>query len=163
MTIGKSMDNGFAGNYAQQPDFVVRTLPVSEDSEPILFGDPIVLDDGFAKNVDASLTADTFVGVATSAIVSQVSLNDTAGQYLPGDASAIMTRGIINVTVQGDGEPKLGAPVYVRVANGTGDLRIGGFEAANSSDVIKLNKVVWMSSKDSSGTASIQMTQINVI
>lgn len=161
MTIGKSFDYGFAGNYAKQPDMIVRSLPVSADSEPIIFGNATMLDlDGTVKKADSTLTADTFLGIATSEVKSQISITNSEGQYLPEDAASIMVRGIINVIVSDGGSPKVGDPVYVQIG---ADDNVATFAAASGTDTLLIPNLVFMTGKDSNNVASVQMRTVNLV
>lgn len=165
MTIGKSMGNGFAGNYAQQPDMVIRSMPIDESSEPVRFGDPVAIStDGTAIAVDSSTTAAGFIGVACSQVQSTRTMESMEGVYHPQDMAAIFVRGVISVNAQGSSSPVPGGAVYIRVANAVAPSVVGGFEAAaDGTDTIQLPHAVWMSEADSQGVASIQLRSINLI
>ena len=127
--IGKEMPHGFAGCYARQPDMIVNTRPAGGGA-PIPFGTPLKYDGAEVVPMGAAATAAQFVGVAGAEIKSALTyLDQSQGQYAPGEPVSVFQRGAINVKCQ-RGTPALGGAVYVRItANGSfSTAAVGGFE-----------------------------------
>ena len=156
-TIGLTMTNGFAGSYARQPDMIVNTVPAG-GSANIAFGAPLVYSDGTVVQMGADATADQFVGVAAREIKSSLSyLEQTPGEYAPGDPVSVFQRGSINVYCQ-RGTPALDGTVYVRITyNATYQTaQVGGFEAeADSSNTVALTNCQWGGAPDANGIAEL--------
>ena len=111
--IGTAMTAGFAGSYARQPDMIVNTRPAG-GSAPIPFGAPLVYSGTDVVQMGASATAEQFVGVAGRELKSSLTyLEQSQGQYSPGDPVSVFLRGSIQVYCQ-RGTPALGGAVYVR-------------------------------------------------
>lgn len=155
--IGTTMTAGFAGSYARQPDMIVNTR-VAGGSTPIPFGAPLVYNDGAVVQMGASATATQFVGVAGREIKSSLQyMEQTPGQYNPGDPVSVFQRGSIQVYCQ-RGTPTLGGAVYVRItANGSYESAVvGGFEAeADSSNTVQLTNAQWGGAPDANGIAEL--------
>lgn len=155
--IGTSMTNGFAGSYARQPDMIVNTR-VAGGSANIPFGAPLVYSTGTVVQMGASATAAQFVGVAGREIKSSLTyLEQSPGEYAPGDAVSVFQRGSINVYCQ-RGTPALGGAVYVRItANATYQSAVvGGFEAeADSTNTVQLTNCQWGGAPDANGIAEL--------
>ena len=119
--IGKEMPHGFAGCYARQPDMIVNTRPAGGGA-PIPFGTPLKYDGAEVVPMGAAATAAQFVGVAGAEIKSALTyLDQSQGQYAPGEPVSVFQRGAINVQCQ-RGTPALGgavnSPVTAGGANG---------------------------------------------
>ena len=155
--IGTTMTAGYAGSYARQPDMIVETRPAG-GSANIPFGAPLVYSTGTVVQMGASATATQFVGVAGREIKSSLSyLEQTPGQYAPGDPVSVFQRGSIQVYCQ-RGTPALGGAVYVRItANGSYETAVvGGFEAeADSSNTVQLTNCQWGGPADANGIAEL--------
>lgn len=109
--IGKEMPHGFAGCYARQPDMIVNTRPAGGGA-PIPFGTPLKYDGAEVVPMGAAATAAQFVGVAGAEIKSALTyLDQSQGQYAPGEPVSVFQRGAINVKCQ-RGTPALGGAVY---------------------------------------------------
>lgn len=165
--IGKTMDHGYAGSYARQPDSVIDSHPLTGTTN-VPFGLAVVRD---ATNKHAvvlptdSTTAAQFLGVAVREIKTAVDyLNQNVGQYAPGQAVPVMKRGCVNVKCQ-KGTPAVGGAVYLRVkANSSYETAIvGGFEAeADSTNTVQLTNCQWKGEADPNGIAEMRiMTIIN--
>lgn len=167
-TIGKSMNHGYAGSYARQPDSVIDTHPLSiaEGTANVTFGLGVVFDDTGAVALPADMaTAAEFAGVAVREVKSAVNyLDQSIGQYTPGDAVPVMKRGCVNVICQ-KGAPAHGGAVYLRVkANATyPNAVVGGFEAeADDANTVQLTNCQWKGSADANNVAEMRiMTIIN--
>lgn len=164
-TVGLSLNNGFAGTYARQPDMIVDTHPLG-GSDTVKYGDALVYDaDGSIIAFGATHTAANFVGVAAREVKS--SLNYThqgaGGEYQPGEAVSVFKRGSISVLCR-VGTPKLNGKVYIRtVANEdipTGV--VGGFEAqADTGKTVELSNCVWRTAADANNVAEIVLKTRN--
>ena len=162
--IGKTMSHGFAGCYARQPDIIVNTRPAGgEDSFP--FGTALQYDaKGAVVPMGSDSTAAKFVGVAGSEVKSSVSyLDQSKGEYAPGDAVSVFQRGAINVRCQ-KGSPALGGAVYVRVAANAAapTALVGGFEAEadatdEGSNTIQLTNCQWAGPAGPNGVAELRI------
>lgn len=162
--IGTSMTAGFAGSYARQPDMIVNTRPAG-GSTPIPFGAPLVYSEGAVVQMGASATAAQFVGVAGREIKSSLTyLEQSPGQYNPGDPVSVFQRGSIQVKCQ-RGTPALGGTVYVRItANPTySTAAVGGFESEDdSSNSVALTNCQWGGAPDANGIAELViLTRLN--
>lgn len=162
--IGKTMNHGFAGCYARQPDMIVNTRPAGGEAS-IPFGTALQYDaKGAVIPMGAGSTADKFAGIAGSEIKSSLSyLDQSKGEYAPGDAVSVFQRGAINVRCQ-KGDPALGGAVYVRVAENaaTPTALVGGFEAEadttdKGSNTIQLTNCQWAGPADPNGVAELRI------
>ena len=155
--IGTTMTAGFAGSYARQPDMIVNTRPAG-GSANIPFGAPLVYSGTDVVQMGASATATQFVGVAGREIKSSLTyLEQSPGQYAPGDAVSVFERGSIQVHCQRE-TPALGGAVYVRItANPTYNTAVvGGFEAAaDTSNTVQLTNCQWGGPPDANGIAEL--------
>lgn len=165
--IGKTMDHGYAGSYARQPDSVIDSHPLTGTAN-VPFGLAVVRDTTNAHAVvlpTDSTTAAQFLGVAVREIKTAVDyLNQNVGQYAPGQAVPVMKRGCVNVKCQ-KGTPAVGGAVYLRVkANSSYETAVvGGFEAeADSTNTVQLTNCQWKGEADPNGIAEMRiMTIIN--
>lgn len=162
--IGATMTAGFAGSYARQPDMIVNTRPAG-GSAPIHFGAPLKYDGTNVVQMGASAEAAQFVGVAAREIKSALTyLEQSTGQYAPGDPVSVFQRGSIQVYCQ-RGTPALGGAVYVRItANGSYETAVvGGFEAeADSANTVQLTNCQWGGPPDANGIAELViLTRLN--
>lgn len=162
--IGETMTAGFAGSYARQPDMIVNTRPAG-GSAAIPFGAPLVYSGTDVVQMGSGATAEQFVGVAGREIKSSLTyLEQSPGQYNPGDPVSVFQRGSIQVYCQ-RGTPALGGAVYVRItANGSYETAVvGGFEAeADSSNTVQLTNCQWGGPADANGIAELViLTRLN--
>ncbi len=155
--IGTTMTAGFAGSYARQPDMIVNTR-VAGGEAAIPFGAPLVYSDGAVVQMGASATAAQFVGVAGREIKTSLQyLEQTPGQYNPGDPVSVFQRGSIQVKCQ-RGTPTLGGAVYVRITYNPSysTAQVGGFEAEDDSgNVVQLTNAQWGGAPDANGIAEL--------
>ena len=167
-TIGKIMDNGFAGSYSRQPDMVIDTHAAGG---AIDFGRPVVDLSGASVDIPtylltaSSFSADDFQGVAVREVKSATNYADQGkGSYAQGEAVPVMKRGRVNVICQ-KGTPAYNGDVYVRVEDNSSypTAVVGGFEAAaDSTKTVKLTNAKWRGSADSNGVAELSiLTMIN--
>ena len=162
--IGTTMTAGYAGSYARQPDMIVNTRVAGGEAN-IPFGAPLVYSTGSVVQMGASATATQFVGVAGREIKSSLSyLEQSPGEYAPGDPVSVFQRGSINVFCQ-RGTPALGGTVYVRITyNSTYQTaQVGGFEAeADSSNTVQLTNCQWGGPADANNIAELViLTRLN--
>lgn len=165
--IGKTMNHGYAGSYARQPDSVIDSHPLTGTAN-VPFGLAVVRDTTNAHAVvlpTDSTTAAQFLGVAVREIKSAIDyLNQNIGQYTPGEAVPVIKRGCVNVKCQ-KGTPKAGEAVYLRIkANASYESAVvGGFEAeADSANTVQLTNCQWKGEADANGIAEMRiMTIIN--
>ena len=112
----------------------------------------------------AVATAAQFVGVAGAEIKSALTyLDQSQGQYAPGEPVSVFQRGAINVKCQ-RGTPALGGGVYVRItANGSfSTAAVGGFEAEDDSGkVVQLTNCQWAGPADANGVAELRILTMN--
>lgn len=159
--IGLSFNNGFPGKYAEQPDMLIRTFPNAGDAT-VNFGDPVFSISGGVAGVGATgltATAALFKGVAANKIKSALSYPDqSVGTYAAGEAVPVFERGSVTVHVSNAAvnAPAVDGNVYVRIANGTTAMPIGGFEAAaDSTNTIQITNATWGTSADTNGCAEL--------
>lgn len=162
--IGTTMTAGFAGSYARQPDMIVNTRPAG-GSAAIPFGAPLIYSDGAVVQMGASATAAQFVGVAGREIKSSLEyLEQSPGEYAPGDPVSVFQRGSIQVKCQ-RGTPALGGAVYVRTTTNESfsTALVGGFEAEDDSGkVVALTNAQWGGAADANGIAELViLTRLN--
>lgn len=158
-TISTSLNYGFAGSYAHQPDMVIETIP-NDDTTNIVFGSPVMYSgqDAFGGviNITAAFTADDFVGVASREVKSVLSYYDqnAGGAYVPGEATSVFQRGSISV-ICANGSPERGGEVYVRtVTNGVNV--IGQWETtAVAGENVLLENAQWGGPKDARNIAEL--------
>lgn len=166
--IGKSLNHGFAGNFARQPDLIAVTRPNNAEVN-IMFGSAVMADDnGGVIPVTADFTAEKFVGVAGSETKSAFDyLNQNkGGEYAPKEAVTVVQRGSISV-ICAAGTPVVGGDVYVRtVADGT--KKIGDFETAEDIDSttkaaknVKLTNAQWGGGADVNKVAELVLLTRN--
>ncbi|WP_191399599.1 structural cement protein Gp24 [Flavonifractor sp. An306] len=162
--IGTAMTAGFAGSYARQPDMIVNTRTAG-GSAAIPFGAPLVYSGGTVVQMGADAVAAQFVGVAGREIKSSLTyLEQSPGEYNPGDPVSVFQRGSIQVKCQ-RGTTALGGAVYVRTTyNGTySSAQVGGFESEDDSgNVVQLTNAQWGGPPDANGIAELViLTRLN--
>ncbi len=157
-TIGQSLNNGFAGSYARQPDLIVNTHPNKEASANIPFGHALMVASGGVQLPTASITANDFAGVAARQVetnINYLSPND-AGVYAPNAPVSCFQRGRINVECK-IGSPALNGPVYLAISTANSNV-IGDFTATVgtlNTDTILLPNCKWGGSKDSNNVVEL--------
>jgi hypothetical protein len=161
-TIGKSLNYGFAGSYARTPDCITVTRPNTSGAN-IRLATALMYDtQGGVIPYDGTLTADTFVGIAsreTKTILEY--LDQNAGmEYPPNDAVSVFQRGSISMICT-QGTPIVGGAVYVRTVADVGK-NIGDFEAvADGTNSIKLANAQWGGGKDANGVCELVLLTRN--
>lgn len=164
--IGKEMNHGFAGCYARQPDMIVNTRPAG-GTENIVYGTPLKYNaTGEVVPMGTGDTAALFVGIAGFEIKTALTyLEQSAGQYAPGEAVPTFQRGAINVICQ-KGTPKLGGKVYLRVAanEAAPSAVVGGLEAepdSTAANTVELTNCQWAGTADPNGVAELRILTMN--
>ncbi|MDR0817953.1 MAG: hypothetical protein LBN43_00040 [Oscillospiraceae bacterium] len=154
--LGKTLNNGFAGSYARQPDMIVPTRP-NGSANNIKFGTALVYNaNGAVIPADATFTAAKFAGIAGKEIKTALNYADqnSGGEYLPNEPVSVFQRGSINVVCKA-GVPAVGGAVYVRVAAGTG-LAIGDLTAvSDTTSTVQLTNAQWGGTMDGNNVAEL--------
>lgn len=156
-TIGLTMNYGYAGCYARQPDMVVTTKP-NTGSAAIPFGCVLMQNGTGVKAADANLTAANFVGIAAQQLQSAYNyLNQNgAGEYAVNDPVSCFQVGRVNVKVA-SGTPALYSDVYVRITADTGKA-VGDIESRSDNDsgkCVKLTNCQFGGPKDANGVCEL--------
>ena len=156
--IGLTMNHGYAGSYARQPDMIVNTRPAGAE---IVFGAALKYDENSAVvPMGTGDTADTFVGVASREVKSALSyLEQSVGAYAKGEAVPVFQRGAINVKCS-SGTPALGGKVYVRIAANEDipTAAVGDFAAeADDKNTVELTNCQWAGPADTNGIAELRI------
>ena len=153
--IGLSLNNGFAGVYARQPDLIITTRP-NRDSGNIVFGSPVMINSDGVQNVDDTLTAENFVGVAAAEVKGTLNYmnQNSGGEYVPNSPVSVFQRGSISVICPNDAPARYGA-VYVRIVAVTG-RNVGDFETVEVEDEnVLIENAQWGGNKDSNNVAEL--------
>ena len=160
--IGKSLNHGFAGSYARQPDMIIQTRP-NVDTAPIVFGRPVMSASNGASvsgvvNIRGGFTAESFAGIAGREVKSALNYTEqglgVGGVYSPDEPVSVFQRGSISV-ICSVGTPALGGKVYIRVAESTGKT-IGDIEAtADGSNNVLIPNAQWGGSADANSIAEL--------
>lgn len=149
--IGKTLNNGYPGQISRHGDEVSRTFAVKKDTENVIFGAPVALnDDGTVQLFGAGHTAEVFAGVAMRRVKSAIEWpNQSLGVYRPEEACDVLERGSVVVECL-KGSPKPGGKVYAYIATKS------GFAAeADGSNTVELTGVRWSTSKDPNNVAEL--------
>lgn len=166
--IGNSLNHGFAGNFARQPDLIAVTRP-NNSTTNIVFGSPVMADgNGGVIPVTADFTADKFVGIAGSETKSAFDYLDQnkGGEYAPKEAVTVVQRGSISV-ICAVGTPAVGGDVYIRTV-ADGNKKVGDFEATADVDSttkaaknVKLTNAQWGGGADVNKVAELVLLTRN--
>jgi hypothetical protein len=162
VTIGKSLNYGFAGSYARTPDVITVTRPNTSGAN-IRLGTVLVYDAaGGVIPADGTFTADKFVGIAsreTKTILEYLDQN-SGMEFPPLDAVSVFQRGSISMICK-VGTPVVGGDVFVRVVADVGK-DIGDLEAvADSVNSVKLTNAQWGGGKDANGVSELVLLTRN--
>lgn len=163
-TIGKSLNYGFAGSYARQPDMIIETRANVETVNPITFGRPVMQGTNGTTgavgvvNITGAFTAAAFVGIAAREVKSALSYSNqglgVGGQYQPNEPVPVFQRGSISVICSA-GTPTMGSAVYVRVVAASGKF-VGDLEAAaDGSNNVLLTNAQWGGPADANRVAEL--------
>jgi len=161
--IGKSLNHGFAGNFARNPDLIAVTRP-NNGGSPVVFGTALMADDvGGVLPIDSTFTADKFVGITGSAVKSAFNYleqGERGGEYAPKEPVTVIQRGSISV-ICADGTPIIGGAVFVRIIE-NGDKKIGDLETVlDGSDNVELTNAQWGSGADTNKVAELVLLTRN--
>lgn len=143
--IGKNFDLGYAGNVSRNRDTVIVARVVKEETESILFGQAVVLnEDNTIQKIGADNTQEQCIGIAVREVKQTTNYITSEGAYHAGDACSILTRGCITVKCN-KGTPKAGGKVYVRVEEDENmeNGGVGEFEAEQDTGNIALENVIF--------------------
>jgi len=161
-TIGKSLNFGFAGNYARTPDSIITTRPNTSGGN-ILLGTVLVNGaDGGVKPSDNTFTAAAFVGIASRETKTMLSYldQDSGAEYAPDEAVSVFQRGSISVLCK-VGTPVVGGGVYVRIVADNGKA-VGDLEAvADGTNNVLLTNAQWGGGVDANGVAELVLLTRN--
>ena len=161
--IGKSLNHGFAGNFARNPDLIAVTRPNNAEVN-IIFGSALMADSTVGVTpITGDFTADKFVGVAGSEHKSAFDYinQNKGGEYQPKEAVTVIQRGSVSV-ICSQGEPVIGGDVYVRKVADESGKNIGDFEAvADGEKSVKLTNAQWGGSADVNGVAELVLLTRN--
>ena len=158
--IGKSLGNGFPGQFAQQGPKVAISAPNTGNSD-IYFGDAVFGFNGGVAKADAagvipSMAA--FKGIALAHVQTANAYEAQSSGGYPTDAPvAVIEEGAVVVDVSNSAinAPAVDGPVYVRIANGTDAKPIGGLEAAADATTYSV-----MVTTQTSGSANIVVASV---
>jgi hypothetical protein len=100
-------------------------------------------------------------GILVRPFPAQSSNNDAGAGGVPSAGIVdVLRRGYISVKLNGSTAATPGGTVYVRVANGTSDSPVGGFEAAASgtdgADTVAMTKAFFTSAADADGNVELE-------
>ena len=159
--IGTSLNNGFAGCYARQPDMIIQTRANKEATDNIKFGTVLENTVGGVKKATATFTNAKFAGIAGREVKSALNYADqnAGGEYQPNEAVSVFQRGSINV-ICANGNPAVGGAVYVALTTSAfsgakvGDIAAAVTGTANT-DYITLTNAQWGGAKDANGVAEL--------
>lgn len=149
--IGKTLNNGYPGQVSRHGDEVSRTFAVKKDTENVVFGAPVALnDDGTVQLFGEGHSAEVFAGVAMRRVKSAIEWpNQSLGVYRPEEACDVLERGSVVVECL-KGSPKPGGKVYAYIATKS------GFAAeADGSNTVELTGVRWSTTKDPNNVAEL--------
>jgi len=160
---GKSLNYGFAGNFARNPDLISVTRPNNSEAD-IVFGSAVMADEaGGVLPVDDTFTAALFAGIAgseTKSATDYLTQGNGDGKYKPLEAVTVIQRGCVSVVCK-VGTPVIGGTVYVRIV-ADAPKAIGDIEAtADGANSIALTNAQWNTGADANGVAEIRLLTIN--
>lgn len=156
-TVGLTLNHGFAGSYARQPDMIVNTR-TNVGQTPIKFGDVLITGTGGVQSADATATAASFVGIAVREIKTQTNYlqQADAGSYEVGEPVSVFQRGRVNVICK-SGTPALYGAVYLRLV-ATAGKAVGDLEAApdaTTGNSVLLTNCQWGGGADVNGVTEL--------
>ena len=155
--IGKTMNFGYAGSYARQPDMIINTQP-NVGAVAIPFGSVLIQGTGGVQipTATAAPTATNFVGIASRQVQSQVHFleQDQHAEYQPKAPVSVFQRGRINV-ICADKKADLYGAVYVRTTE-DGAKKVGDLEStADTGKNVQLTNCQWGGKCDANGVAEL--------
>jgi len=160
-TIGVSLNNGFAGTYAQQPDSIINTAQLAVGSAAVNFGAALMMGaGGTVTAVNNTCTVGKVAGVAGAQIQTATTYasQDAGSSYVAGDACSVVERGAVSVLCK-RGTPERFGGVFLRItANGSfPGTFVGGFETtADAGNTIDISSIAqWAGAKDANDVATL--------
>lgn len=170
VVIGRSLNNGFPGQYAAQPDEITSAFPNTGDAA-MVFGSAVFGFNGgvaVAGSTGLTPTAANFKGVAKANVKTANAYNpQSLGGFAQSEPVPVFERGAICVFVSNSAvnAPAIDGPVYIRVAGGTATTPVNGFEtipdATTPANTILLTNATWGSRADSNGVAELVLKTRN--
>jgi hypothetical protein len=163
--IGRKLNYGFAGTVSRNPDNIIAARRLTEDSEPVVFGQAVALNtDGSVERISED-NAENFIGFAVRVVKQTTDYYTSQGFYNPNEEVDVLTRGNMTVSCN-NGEPEAGGAVYLRVAenplipNGV----IGEVEAAaDGTNSVLLDNVKFTTDQiDGNGITEIAVLTRNI-
>ncbi len=132
-TVGKQLNNGYAGNVSRSGVSIITNRAVqSTDTAAIPFGSPVVLNSNNTYSLlGATGTFAEFAGVAIREVQQATTyFPASGGSYQPGQPCDVIELGSVTVVCQ-LGTPTAGGAVYIRTALNSSypNAVVGGFEA----------------------------------
>lgn len=169
--IGTSFGYGFAGTVSRAGTYTITATPVAIGSDPITFGEAVVLntDNTVSSVKSVTITAANFGGIAVAEVkqnntYSVGATNSAAGQYLEGQALGRLIQGTISV-VCAHGTPTAGGAVYIRKTLDTSfpNEVVGDFRAdADGSNTVQLTNCTWKTGlQDANGICELFVRTAN--
>lgn len=167
--IGKSLNLGFRGTISRQVWYIVTNRTIKEDTQPIAFGDPVILnEDNTVQSITSgvTLTAENFAGIACREVKQMTAYRSNEVDYLAYERCDVISLGSVTVLC-GNGTPKAGSQVYIRIAENPAfpNSPVGGYEAeADGANTIAIPGMAWKSGYiDSNRIAEVTMkVRVNV-
>lgn len=152
--IGKYLNLGYEGNISRQKYYNIIQRPVSESSNPIQFGRPVVLNpDNTYSDLESviaagtTITADMIGGIAVRIVKQALSFFDSnTVYYYPKQTCDVMNEGQMTVRCS-YGAPTAGGDVYIRVAANPAQPAsfVGDFTAAaDGANTVLIPNLKWM-------------------
>ena len=165
--IGKSLNHGFAGQFARTPDMIIVTR--SAEGE-IKFGDVVIAGTtGMqVKKADNTTTATNVIGIAGAEVKSAYNyFEQSEGAYADKEAVAVLERGSISAECK-NGTPTINGKVYIaKTASAFSGAEVGDLAAEVSgtanTDYVELTNCKWGGEKDANGVAELVfLSRVNV-
>lgn len=159
-TIGKQLNNGYAGSFARTPDMIINTRAAEGNDIP--FGSVLIrgTNGNQVKKSDASIAMTNFLGIAGKEVKTIFDYsNQDEGVYKEGEAVPVFQRGSINVICK-NGTPAAGGDVFVAKTTSAftgaqvGDICQSATGTLNT-DYIKLTNCQWGGTADANGVAEL--------
>lgn len=155
--IGKNLNLGYEGNISRQKPYNIIQRPVAEDSNPIQFGRPVILNpDNTYRDVASAIAAGTtvtadLIGGISVRIVKQATqfFNSNDVFYYPQQPMDVMNEGQMTVRCS-YGSPTAGGAVYVRIAENATipNSFVGDFCAtADGANTVEIPNLKWMTAQ----------------
>lgn len=163
-TIGKTLNYGYAGTPALQPDYLAITR-LNVSNEKILFGDLLIYKNDMSgvEKVNATnkdLLTTHFAGIAIRQVKqSSEYKNQNEVGYASNEATGVFQRGIISIACV-EGTPKLNGTVYYRYQSNNTDKPVGftAQEDTNTgTETVKVPALVFAGEADLDGIVAVSI------